>query len=70
MANVRGATNKRLSTGNGIGIGCGDQNGLKQVMEHDSVIRKRVKEMSEKGKKSLMNGGSLYSSLAHFIDHI
>ncbi|PQQ16067.1 UDP-glycosyltransferase 71A16-like [Prunus yedoensis var. nudiflora] len=46
------------------------ERGIRQVMEHDSVIRKRVKEMSEKGKKSLMNGGSSYSSLGHFIDQI
>ncbi|BFG25772.1 hypothetical protein CerSpe_120460 [Prunus speciosa] len=46
------------------------ERGIRQVMEHDGVIRKRVKEMSEKGKKSLMNGGSSYSSLGHFIDQI
>ncbi|XP_021806670.1 UDP-glycosyltransferase 71A16-like [Prunus avium] len=46
------------------------ERGITQVMEHDSVIRKRVKEMSEKGKKSKMNGGSSYSSLDHFIDQI
>ncbi|CAL9013333.1 unnamed protein product [Prunus brigantina] len=46
------------------------ERGIRQVMEHDSVIRKRVKEMSEKRKKSLMNGGSSYSSLGRFIDQI
>ncbi|CAL8138518.1 unnamed protein product [Prunus armeniaca] len=46
------------------------ERGIRQVMEHDSVIRKRVKEMSENSKKSLMNGGSSYSSLGRFIDQI
>ncbi|CAL9013337.1 unnamed protein product [Prunus brigantina] len=46
------------------------ERGIRRVMEHDSVIRKRVKEMSEKSKKSLMNGGSSYSSLGRFIDQI
>ncbi|VVA27826.1 PREDICTED: anthocyanidin 3-O-glucosyltransferase [Prunus dulcis] len=46
------------------------ERGIRQVMEHDSVIRKRVKEISEKSKKSLMNGGSSCSSLGRFIDQI
>ncbi|CAL2248927.1 unnamed protein product [Prunus armeniaca] len=46
------------------------ERGIRQVMEHNSVIRKRVKEMSESNKKSLMNGGSSYSSLGRFNDQI
>ncbi|PQQ16075.1 UDP-glycosyltransferase 71A16 [Prunus yedoensis var. nudiflora] len=39
------------------------ERGIKEVMEHDSDQRKRVKEMSEKCKKALMEGGSSHSSL-------
>ncbi|KAM5580180.1 putative UDP-glucose flavonoid 3-O-glucosyltransferase 3 [Rosa sericea] len=46
------------------------ERGIREVMELDSDIRKRVKEMSEKSKKALMDGGSSYSSLGHFIDQI
>ncbi|CAB4274022.1 unnamed protein product [Prunus armeniaca] len=30
------------------------QRGIREVMEHDSDVRKRVKEMSEKSKKALI----------------
>ncbi|KAL6144142.1 hypothetical protein ACLB2K_054837 [Fragaria x ananassa] len=47
------------------------ERGIREVMELDSSdIRKRVKEMSEKGKKALMDGSSSYTSLGHFIDQI
>ncbi|XP_062076692.1 putative UDP-glucose flavonoid 3-O-glucosyltransferase 3 [Humulus lupulus] len=44
--------------------------GIRKVMESDNDIRKRVKEMSEKGRKTLMEGGSSYSSLSRFIDDV
>jgi UDP:flavonoid glycosyltransferase YjiC (YdhE family) len=46
------------------------QRGIRQVMDHDSDTRKRVKEMSEMSKKALMDGGSSYSSLGRFIEQI
>ncbi|OAY44945.1 anthocyanidin 3-O-glucosyltransferase 1-like [Manihot esculenta] len=44
------------------GIGC--------LMEHDSNIRKKVKEMSEKSKRALMDGGSSYFYLGDLIKEI
>ncbi|CAL9013336.1 unnamed protein product [Prunus brigantina] len=46
------------------------ERGIKQVMEKDSDIRARVKEISEKSKKALTEGGSSYSSLGRFLDQI
>lgn len=39
-------------------------------MEQDSQIRKRVKEMSEKSEKALMDGGSSVSALNTFIQDV
>ncbi|XP_008229641.1 PREDICTED: UDP-glycosyltransferase 71A16-like [Prunus mume] len=46
------------------------ERGIRQVMEKDSDIRARVKEISEKSKKALTDGGSSYSSLGRFLDQI
>ncbi|XP_007215289.2 putative UDP-glucose flavonoid 3-O-glucosyltransferase 3 [Prunus persica] len=46
------------------------ERGIREVMVQDSDLRKRVKEMSEKGKKALMDGGSSHSSLGHFLHQI
>ncbi|PRQ52253.1 putative UDP-glucose flavonoid 3-O-glucosyltransferase 3 [Rosa chinensis] len=46
------------------------ERGIREVMKRDNDIRNRVKEMSEKGKKALMDGGSSYSSVGQFIDQI
>ncbi|KAJ7971226.1 Glycosyltransferase [Quillaja saponaria] len=46
------------------------ERGIRCVMEQDSDIRKRVKEMSEKSRKALMDGGSSYSFLDRLIDDI
>ncbi|KAM5548486.1 hypothetical protein ABKV19_000079 [Rosa sericea] len=46
------------------------ERGIKEVLERDSEVRKRVKDMSEKSKKAIMEGGSSYSSLERFIDQI
>ncbi|XP_062076680.1 UDP-glycosyltransferase 71A15-like [Humulus lupulus] len=44
--------------------------GIRKVMEPNNDIRKRVKEMSEKSRKTLMEGGSSYSSLCRFINDV
>ncbi|KAF4399855.1 putative UDP-glucose flavonoid 3-O-glucosyltransferase 3 [Cannabis sativa] len=44
--------------------------GIRRVMEADNDIRKRVKEISEKGKKALLEGGSSYTSLCRFITDV
>ncbi|CAL2248926.1 unnamed protein product [Prunus armeniaca] len=46
------------------------ERGIRRVMEKDSDIRARVKEISEKSKKALTDGGSSYSSLGRFLDQI
>ncbi|KAI9124890.1 hypothetical protein K1719_004217 [Acacia pycnantha] len=46
------------------------EKGIKQVMEKESEVRKKVKEMSEIFKRALMEGGSSYSNVAHFIHDI
>ncbi|KAM5551014.1 putative UDP-glucose flavonoid 3-O-glucosyltransferase 3 [Rosa sericea] len=46
------------------------ESGIKELMELDSDIRKRVKQMSDNSKKALMDGGSSYAALGHFIDQI
>ncbi|KAK0603623.1 hypothetical protein LWI29_006891 [Acer saccharum] len=38
------------------------------VMEDDSEIRKKVKEMSEIARKSMLHGGSSFDSIRKFID--
>ncbi|KAG5242340.1 anthocyanidin O-glucosyltransferase [Salix suchowensis] len=43
---------------------------IKQLMEEDKEIRKKVKEMSRISEKTLMPGGSSHSSLGHLIDDI
>lgn len=44
--------------------------GIRRVIEEDSDIKKKVKEISENGKKALMDGGSSYTSLDRFIDDV
>ncbi|KAF3440458.1 hypothetical protein FNV43_RR18742 [Rhamnella rubrinervis] len=44
--------------------------GISRVMEKDSDTRMKVKEISENGKKALMDGGSSYTSLDRLIDDI
>ncbi|XP_028771955.1 anthocyanidin 3-O-glucosyltransferase 2-like [Neltuma alba] len=46
------------------------EKGIKQVMERESEVRKKVKEMSEMSKRALMEGGSSYSYLGRFIHDI
>ncbi|KAF3952059.1 hypothetical protein CMV_022350 [Castanea mollissima] len=46
------------------------ERGIKQLMENDSKIRKNVKEMTEKSRKALMDGGSSHFSLGRIIDDV
>uniref|UniRef100_A0A6N2LN31 Glycosyltransferase n=1 Tax=Salix viminalis TaxID=40686 RepID=A0A6N2LN31_SALVM len=46
------------------------QRGLKLLMDPESEIRKKVKEMSQLSRKALMEDGSSYSALAHLIEDI
>ncbi|KAK4277683.1 hypothetical protein QN277_015643 [Acacia crassicarpa] len=43
------------------------ERGIRQVMEKESDVRKKVKHMSEISKRALMEGGSSYSHLGRLI---
>ena len=43
---------------------------VRGVMEADSMVRKKVKEMGEIRKRALMDGGSSSNSLGRLIDDI
>ena len=45
------------------------ENGIRQLMESDNLIRKRVKEMTE-SRMALMDGGSSHFSLGQLIDDV
>lgn len=61
---LSGADNKIILSAEKI------EEGLRKVMEHDSDIRKRVKEIREKSRKALINGGSSHSSLHRLISDL
>ncbi|XVF71127.1 hypothetical protein PTKIN_Ptkin12aG0010800 [Pterospermum kingtungense] len=44
--------------------------GISCLMEPNSNVRKKVKEISEKSRKALMDGGSSHTALCHFINHV
>ncbi|CAK8538716.1 unnamed protein product [Lathyrus sativus] len=46
------------------------ERGIKSVLDKNGEVRKKVKEMSEKSKKTLLEGGSSYSYLGNLIDYI
>ncbi|KAL5101445.1 hypothetical protein RYX36_005772 [Vicia faba] len=46
------------------------ERGIKSLMDKEGVIRKKVKEMSEKSKKTLLEGGSSYTYLGNLVDYI
>ncbi|KAJ4826380.1 hypothetical protein Tsubulata_026120 [Turnera subulata] len=46
------------------------EKGIRVVMEYDSEARRRVQEMSEKGRKAMMSGGSSHSALGTVIQDI
>jgi hypothetical protein len=46
------------------------ERGIRNVLEKDGEVRKKVKEISEKSRKTLLEGGSSYNYLGRFIDNI
>ncbi|KAJ9129530.1 hypothetical protein P3X46_033794 [Hevea brasiliensis] len=46
------------------------ERGIRCLMEHDNEKRKKVKEMGEKSRRALMEGGSSYSSLGTLIKDV
>ncbi|XP_021274395.1 anthocyanidin 3-O-glucosyltransferase 6-like [Herrania umbratica] len=46
------------------------ERGIRCLMEHDSDVRNRAKEMSEHSRKALMDGGSSHSMLCRFINDV
>ncbi|XP_060670647.1 anthocyanidin 3-O-glucosyltransferase 2-like [Ziziphus jujuba] len=46
------------------------ETGIRKLMENESDVRKRVKQVSEKSKQALMDGGPSYSSLKSFIETV
>ncbi|KAJ4705644.1 Glycosyltransferase [Melia azedarach] len=62
---------KDSSTKNPTVVSAGEiERGIRGVMEQDSGIRKRVKEISEKARKALMDGGSSFSTIGRLIDDL
>ncbi|XP_057959799.1 anthocyanidin 3-O-glucosyltransferase 2-like [Malania oleifera] len=52
-------------------VSAGDiERGIRVVMEEDCAIRGKVKEMKEKSRKTLLEGGSAYASLGRFIEDV
>ncbi|XP_057440842.1 UDP-glycosyltransferase 71A15-like [Lotus japonicus] len=45
------------------------EGGIRSVLDKDGEVRKRVKEMSEKSRKTLLEGGCSYSYLDRLIDY-
>nr|QDM38908.1 UDP-glycosyltransferase UGT71S4 [Glycyrrhiza uralensis] len=46
------------------------ERGIRSVLDKDGEIRKKVKEMSEKSRKTLLEGGCSYTHLTRLIDYI
>jgi hypothetical protein len=46
------------------------ERGITNVLDTDGDVRKNVKEMSEKSRKTLLEGGSSYTYLGRLIDYI
>ncbi|XVF20971.1 hypothetical protein REPUB_Repub12eG0050100 [Reevesia pubescens] len=46
------------------------ERGIRCLMEQDSDVRKKVKEMSDKNRKALMKGGSSQSTFCRFINDV
>ncbi|KAJ4705642.1 Glycosyltransferase [Melia azedarach] len=62
---------KDFSAENPTVVSAGEiERGIRGVMEQDSGIRKRVKEISEKARKALMDGGSSFSTIGRLIDDV
>ncbi|KAJ9169209.1 hypothetical protein P3X46_017421 [Hevea brasiliensis] len=55
----------------GIIVNCDEiERGIKCLMEHDSKKRKKVKEMSERSRMALMDGGSSHFYLGNLITDV
>ncbi|KAF2293810.1 hypothetical protein GH714_004967 [Hevea brasiliensis] len=55
----------------GIIVNCDEiERGIKCLMEHDSEKRKKVKEMSERSRMALMDGGSSHFYLGNLITDV
>jgi hypothetical protein len=46
------------------------ERGIRNVLEKDGEVRNKVKEISEKSRKTLVEGGSSYTYLGCLIDYI
>ncbi|KAL5581594.1 hypothetical protein UlMin_014036 [Ulmus minor] len=46
------------------------ESGIKSVMEVNSETRKTVKQMSDKSRKALVDGGSSYATLGRFLNDV
>ncbi|GAU22192.1 hypothetical protein TSUD_252200 [Trifolium subterraneum] len=46
------------------------EKGIRSVLDKDGEVRKNVKDMSEKSRKTLLEGGSSYIYLGRLIDYI
>ncbi|XP_058743021.1 putative UDP-glucose flavonoid 3-O-glucosyltransferase 3 [Vicia villosa] len=46
------------------------EKGIRSLLDKDGEVRKKVKKMSEKSRKTLLDGGSSYIYLARLIDYI
>ncbi|XP_022153677.1 anthocyanidin 3-O-glucosyltransferase 2-like [Momordica charantia] len=46
------------------------ESGIKRLMDEDNEIRKKVKAKSEECRKAILEGGSSFVSLGHFIDDV
>jgi hypothetical protein len=46
------------------------ERGIRNVLDTDGEVREKVKEVSEKSRKTLLEGGSSYNYLGRLIDNI
>ncbi|KAK9156169.1 hypothetical protein Sjap_003649 [Stephania japonica] len=46
------------------------ERGIRKVMEKDSEVRRRVKEMSVKSREAAKDAGSSSASMKHFIEDL
>ena len=44
------------------------EKGLKQLMDRDNAVHKKVKQMKEMARKAILNGGSSFISVGELID--
>ncbi|XP_031278140.1 UDP-glycosyltransferase 71A15-like isoform X2 [Pistacia vera] len=62
---------KDYSGENQVIVSAGEiERGIRKLMEYDNKTRKNLKEMSEKSRKAMMEGGSSFTSLGCFIDDV